>query len=113
MPSPGPPLPAHVENDVIYGCAGPQAGGVCFCLRLTYRDETMNPPRPEQFEHEWIVLRAELDRAEREGRLDAVLLKRRIREERIFLKIVEQRLRHRSARLERVERGLVMLQMIG
>ena len=57
-------LPTGVGGSVIYGCAGPRPTGVCFCLRLPFRDETRNPPSAGQFDHEWVVSRQELDQAE-------------------------------------------------
>jgi hypothetical protein len=100
-PSPS-PFPPDIGDHVVYGCAGPRPSGVCFCLRLPYRDETVDPPSTGQFDHEWIVHRPELDDAERDGRVDEVLLRRRAREERLFLRKVERMLRRSRARLERI-----------
>ena len=101
-------LPPGVGGSVIYGCAGPRPTGVCFCLRLPFRDETRNPPSAGQFDHEWVVSRQELDQAEQVGRSDQVLLGRREREERTFLRNVERLLKRDGTRLERIGRELVL-----
>jgi len=102
------PLPPGVGGSVIYGCAGPRPSGVCFCLRLPFLDETRNPPVAGQFDHEWVVSRQELDQAEQLGRSDQVLLGRREREEKTFLKNVERLLKRDGNRLERIGRELVL-----
>jgi hypothetical protein len=101
-------LPLGIGGNVIYGCAGPKHSGVCFSLRLPFRDETKSPPAPGQFDHEWVVSRQELDQAELMGRSDQVLLGRREREERAFLRNVERTLRREGMRLERIGRDLVL-----
>ena len=102
------PLPAGVGGSVIYGCAGPRQTGVCFCLRLPFRDETKQPAGAGQFDHEWVVSRQELDQAEQVGRSDQVLLGRREREEKTFLRNVERVLRRDRTRLVRIGRELVL-----
>jgi len=102
------PLPPGVGGSVIYGCAGPRPAGVCFCLRLPFRDETRDPPAASQFDHEWVVSRQELDQAEQVGRSDQVLLGRREREEKTFLRNVERILKRDGMRLERIGRDLVL-----
>ena len=106
-------LPPGVGGSVIYGCAGPRPSGVCFCLRLPFRDETQTPPGIGQFDHEWVVSRLELDQAEQLGRSDQVLLGRRAREERTFLKNIERALRRDGVRLERMGRELVLRRVNG
>ena len=101
-------LPPGVGGSVIYGCAGPRQAGVCFCLRLPYRDETKEPSTTGQFDHEWVVSRLELDQAEQLGRSDQALIGRREREERTFLRNVERALRRDGVRLERIGRELVL-----
>jgi len=101
-------LPSGVGGSVIYGCTGPRQTGVCFSLRLPFRDETRDPPVPGQFDHEWVVSRHELDQAEQQGRSDQVLLGRREREEKVFLRNVERALRRDGTRLEREGRDLVL-----
>jgi hypothetical protein len=93
---------------MIYGCARPRASGVCFSLRLPYRDETRSPPRTGQFDHEWVVSRQELDQAEQLGRSDQVLLGRREQEEKTFLRNVERLLSRDGTRLVRIGRQLVL-----
>jgi len=107
------PLPSGIGGNVIYGCAGPPPSGVCFCFRLPFRDETRDPPVIGQFDHEWVVSRLELDQAEQLGRSDQVLLGRRAREERTFLKHVERTLRREGTRLERIGRELVLRRQNG
>jgi hypothetical protein len=102
------PFPSGVGTHVIYGCAGPRASGVCFRLRLPYLDETNDPPAPGQFDHEWVMSRHELDQAEQFGRSDQVLLGRRDKEEKVFLREVERTLRRQGLRLERMGRELVL-----
>ncbi len=101
-------LPPGVGGSVIYGCTGPRHTGVCFSLRLPFRDETREPPVPGQFDHQWVVSRQELDHAEQLGRSDQVLLGRREREEKVFLRNVERTLRREGMRLERDGRDLVL-----
>jgi len=102
------PLPPGVGGSVIYGCAGPRPSGVCFCLRLPFRDETREPPAESQFDHERVVSRHELDQAEQQGRSDQVLLGRREREEKEFLRNIERLLEHEGKRLLRIGRDLVL-----
>ena len=102
------PFPAGVESHVVFGCAGPRPTGVCFCLRLSYLDETTEPGTLRQFDREWIVQRPELELAERRGRMEELLSRRRSREERAFLHEVERTLRQDGARLERRGDDLVL-----
>lgn len=101
-------LPTAVAGSLIYQCAGPTQSGVCFRLRLPYVDETRQGATIEQFDHQWVVSRQELDEAEQRNSSDHVLLERREREEREFLLGVESALRKQGLRLERVGRELVM-----
>lgn len=101
-------MPEGLSTQLIYGCSGPRQGGVCFRLRLPYRDETRDPASPAEFDHEWVVSRHELDQAESMGRSDQELLARRDREARTFLSGIERSLRRERLRLERVGRDLVL-----
>ncbi len=101
-------LPSAVSGSLIYQCAGPTHSGVCFRLRLPYLDETREGAPTEQFDHQWVVSRQELDEAELRNSSDQVLLERREREEQEFLLGVESALRKQGLRLERVGRELVM-----
>jgi hypothetical protein len=82
-------------------------------LRLSFRDETQDPPVPGQFDHQWVVSSRELEKAEREGRGDDTLLRRRAKEERLFLDKVERMLQRMGARLERVGDELVLRRAAG
>jgi len=55
-----------------------------------------------------VVSRQELDQAEQVGRSDQVLLGRREREEKTFLRNVERILKRDGMRLERIGRDLVL-----
>lgn len=103
-----PSVPVGLGTHLIYGCSGPRQSGVCFRLRLPYRDETSDPPAPGEFDHEWVVSRHELDQAETMGRSDQELLARRDREARTFLSGIERSLRRDRLRLERIGRDLVL-----
>jgi len=101
-------MPTDIGSHVVYGCAGPRASGVCLSLRLAFRDETQDPPGAGQFDHQWIVSSRQLEQAEREGRSDDVLLRRRAKEQRLFLDKVERTLQQYGARLEVVGHELVL-----
>ncbi len=79
-----------------------------FHLSLPFRDETREPVTSGEFEREWVISRAELSRAEREKRIDDLLLKAREKEEHAFLQHVERTLRRNRLRLVRVGQELVL-----
>ena len=101
-------LPRGVGASLDYRCADPTPSGVCFRLRLSFRDETRQPPIAGKFDHEWVVSRQDLDEAELVDRSDLVLLGRRAQEEREFLRGVEATLRKEGFCIERIGRELVM-----
>jgi len=101
-------VPPDVGSHVVYGCAGPRPAGVCLSLRLPFRDETQDPPTDGHFDHQWVVSSLEMDQAEREGRSDDVLLRRRAKEERVFLEKIERTLERSGARLQWIGQELVM-----
>ena len=102
------PLPPGLGNELQFGCAGPWSAGVCFRLSLPYRDETRVPPSSGRFDHEWVVSPLELSQAEWEGRGDSLLLRRRAREQQLFLRMVRCVLGRSRARLVRIGRDLVL-----
>ena len=95
-------------TDLVYGCVSRGALGMVFRLRLPFRDETLDPPAPGQFDHEWLVSRGELELAEHQGRSDSLLLERRADEALQFMQTIERALRQGRSTLVRVGRDLVL-----
>ncbi len=96
-------------SDVAYDCDGRGRLGLAFRLRLSFLDETRDPPVAGSFHHEWVVSRGDLDLAERSGNIDSLLLDRRAREARAFIGVVERSLRQARARLARAGERLVLV----
>ena len=91
-----------------FGSSGPRPKGIGFVLWLAYVDATNNPPSMSQFEREWVVSRSDLDRAEREGRVDRMLIEQREKQERSLLEHIERVLSESGTRLDFEGNELVM-----
>lgn len=101
-------VPVELSRDVVYGCSGAYGPDVSFTLRLPFVDETLDPPAPGQFHHEWILPRGELERAEEQGASDQLILDVRAGELRRFLRMIERTLGRQGAVLVRVGHDWVL-----
>ena len=93
------PDPDIVSPRLQFGMVRETAEGIRFYLRLSFRDETIDPPKMGDFEHEWTVPWVELDLAEQSGNVDQLLIEIRKRQERTFVHRIAEDLRRTSTRL--------------